>query len=222
MTVAAKLSLAESAYRQVKSDILACRLAPGTIITAYQLAPALGMSRTPVNDALKALCQDGLLQVIPRVGYLVTTLSVADIHEIYQLRLTLETLAAGLAAEHYTPAYRTQFEGWEQRSMELLKTYPVGHIRRPEVLIEANREFHVLVASISGNTRLAHSIAALIDESQRVYFLQFLPHGDVGDPHGEVFAAIEARDVEAARDAMARHVRDTQQLTLQAMAELRT
>jgi len=174
------------------------------------------MSRTPVHEALKALCQEGLLRVMPRIGYIVTPVSAGDIEEIFDLRLALEPLAAGLAAERVAAHDVASLRGQHERALQ-----NSGSVANPdylESLIAGNREFHVSVAVLSGNTRLARMVGGLLDEGQRIYFLYFRS-GRVpptADAHVDVLRALAARDPQAARDAMAAHVGEMRAGTLSA------
>lgn len=88
-----KGELAAAAYRQLKQDILSFRLAPEAVVLAPEQAERLGMSRAPVHEALKALCQEGLMRVVPRFGYIVTAITRSDIEDVFELRLMLEVPA---------------------------------------------------------------------------------------------------------------------------------
>ncbi len=206
-------SLASAAYRRLKADILACRLLPGTMLAALELAERLDMSRTPVHEALKALCHEGLLRVIPRVGYIVTPVSVSDIDGIFDLRLALEVLGAGRAAERGGERDVANLRDQQRRAKANL-----GSPDDPaylESLIAGNREFHVSVAALSGNQRLARMVGGLLDEGQRIYFLYFRSgRTAAGDPHEDVLRALAARDPDAARQAMAAHINDLREGTL--------
>ncbi len=211
----AATSLAGSAYQQLKADIVSCRLVPGTMLGAQQLAERFEVSRTPVHEALKALCQDGLLKVVPRVGYIVTPVTVADIDEIFDLRLSLEVLGAGLAAERVTDGDIAGLRAQHNRAQANLATGTVDDPAFLDSLIAGNREFHVTIAGLSGNERLAQIVGGLLDEGQRIYFLRFRSDRPPppGDPHADIVRGLEARDPDAARSAMAAHIHDTREGT---------
>lgn len=216
MTKPAGSSLAGRAYRQLKADILACRLLPGAMVGAAQLAERLGMSRTPVHEALKALCQEGLLQVLPRVGYIVTPVAVSDIVHIFDLRLSLEVLGAGHAAERATDRDVAILRGQHERARQSSTGGSLDDPAHIESLITGNRDFHVSVAALSGNHRLARIVGGLLDEGQRIYFLYFRSRRPpaLGDPHHDVIEALAARDPSAACEAMATHIGDQRDGTL--------
>ncbi len=208
-------SLAQSVHRQLKADILSCRLLPGSRMAAAQLAERFEVSRTPVHEALKALCQEGLLQVLPRVGYIVTPVTVADIDEIFDLRITLEVLGAGRAAELVTDQDIARLRAQHARAEENCGRGSTDDPAYLDSLMAGNREFHTTVAALSGNHRLARIVGGLLDEGQRIYFLYY--HSGrpppPGDPHDDVIRALAARDPAAARDAMAAHIQDHQEGT---------
>lgn len=214
VTRTTRSSLAESAYRQLKADILACRLLPGTMLGAPQLAASLEMSRTPVHEALKTLCQEGLLIVEPRVGYRVTPVTVRDIEEIFDLRLLNEVHGAGLAARRAAARDVEILRGQQERARENVGSGSADSPGYLESLVAGNRDFHVSVAAMSGNGRLARIVEGLLDEGQRIYFLYFLAHRPLVDTHAPVIDALAARDPDAAREAMAAHIRKLAEGTL--------
>ena len=171
------------------------------------------MSRTPVHEALKLLCTEGLVSVIPRVGYVVTEVSVADVQEVFQLRLVNETLAAELAAERVTPKDIEMFERLQRRVQAEGRSFGKDAASYRRYAIEANREFHLALAALSGNQRLIDLVASLLDAGRRTLLMDPMVEGYVYMPsndHTEVVAALAKRDRAAARDAMARHMREGQ------------
>jgi len=207
-------SLAEAAYRQLKADILSCRLLPGTMLGAPQLAESLEMSRTPVHEALKTLCQEGLLIVEARVGYRVTPVTVHDIEEIFDLRLLNEVHGAGLAAERAATRDVEILRDQNARALAIVGSRSSDDPAYLEALMASNREFHQSVAAMSGNQRLTRILAGLLDEGQRIYFLYFLTHKPFVNSHGPVIDALAARDPDATRQAMAAHLEEQAEGTL--------
>lgn len=212
-------SLAQKAYRQLKEDILSTKLKPGEMVLGTKIAQKYRMSRTPVHEALKLLCTEGLVSVIPRVGYVVTEMSVADVQEIFQLRLALEALAAELAVDHVTDRDIHDFERLQRKVQSEAKRFSKDPVAYRRFAIEANTEFHLALARLSVNERLIGLIEDLLDASRRILLIdptitayvdpvlmEALPTND----HGDVVAALARRDRQGARDATARHVRDGQ------------
>lgn len=133
---------------------------------------------------------------------------------IFSLRLLLEVPAAGLAAERAATRDVEILRAQDERAHEHSAQ---GSMKDPaclESVILNNREFHVSIATMSGNQRLAKSIGALLDEGQRIYHLYWLAHRPDWDPHTPIANALAARDPEAARQAMAAHLDDQAEGTL--------
>ena len=101
--VGAPLSLKDRAYAAIKEAILSLKLQPGTLLVETELARQLGISKTPVRDALQELEREGLVTRILFKGTYVTEVSARDAEEIFQLRAVLEGLAARLATPRLTP-----------------------------------------------------------------------------------------------------------------------
>lgn len=93
----------EKAYRELHQDIIQWRLLPGTVLAEVELSERLGVSRTPVREALSRLTAEGLTTAKGGRGVVVTDVSLETVRELYELRETLETKAAGLAAERGLP-----------------------------------------------------------------------------------------------------------------------
>jgi DNA-binding GntR family transcriptional regulator len=97
-------SIREAAYKHLRGAILSGSLLPGERISEPALAETLGLSRTPIREALQTLAKEGLVEVIPHKGARVRQLSVKEIEEVYQVRAVLESEAARLAACYATEA----------------------------------------------------------------------------------------------------------------------
>ena len=99
-------SLADKAYHAIRDLIVSLELAPGAVIDERALVDELGMSRTPVREALMRLAQEQLVEVYPRRGMFVTSVDVRDLARLSEVRAALEPEAARLAAERATEAER--------------------------------------------------------------------------------------------------------------------
>lgn len=84
------VSRKQAAYEYLKNKIITCAYEPGTIMNEQQLCDALGLSRTPVREALILLEQEGLVEVLPKKGFRITELNLNDINKIYEVRMLLE------------------------------------------------------------------------------------------------------------------------------------
>lgn len=147
--------LRDTVYSALRSDIIACRLSPGSELREPDLVTRYATGRSPVRDALLRLESDGLVTVVPRQFYRVTPISLRDAKDLLALRRILEPCAAGeavycvdrgaiealLAAVEYQPG--TDF-------------------------IDYNRNFHCALARCARNRRLAESCVRVIEQSERL------------------------------------------------------
>jgi DNA-binding GntR family transcriptional regulator len=158
----AQSSYSARAYSVLKERVLTCEYAPGSALNEGRLADELGISKTPVRQALAMLAHEGFVEVLPRQGYRVRDLSIADVQEIFNLRLLLEPAAAAMAAEHATAEQLQELRALaEEHDCEGDEDF-----RR---FVTQSRAFHVKLAEASGNGRLAATLTHLLEEMQRLY-----------------------------------------------------
>src|SRR5215469_8738306 len=168
------------------------------------LAEQLGISRTPVRQALERLVQEGLVRSDPRRGFWTRTYTAQDIHEIYDLRGALEVLALRLAAPHLSQEdLKAHLEALHAVRVEL-DTNPVLHFLQVDI------RFHMLITRASGNGRLIHSLSLL--RSQLCMFQTqdtFYPKRmEIAlNDHEQILLALLAGNVDEAAECLARHIR---------------
>jgi DNA-binding GntR family transcriptional regulator len=179
-----------------------------------QLADSMGVSKTPIREALGQLVQEGYVEVRPRQGYRVTDVTLADIHEVFAIRRMLEPAAAELAAEHATAEQLQELQ-------ELAQTrYIVGDSDTYEAFIAEDRTFHVRVAEASGNGRLAAALRGLLEETQRLFFLGLDLRDTADEQVREREALVEALlrgNHHVARDVAERQVESSRKRVMQAL-----
>jgi DNA-binding GntR family transcriptional regulator len=158
-----KQPLSEQAYRLIKNDIVTCKLAPGQMIGQAALTQAYQVGVTPIREALRQLAQEGFVQSVPRMGYIVSLITVQDIEEIYEMRMILEVSAVRMAAARGSVTQLTSI----LQSANFSYTYkdPVSYAE----FLTQNASFHHQIAVASGNQRLADSISKTLDELNRVF-----------------------------------------------------
>jgi len=152
------------AFDRIKQDIIRCALQPGKRVTEAQLSARYAMGKAPIRAALRGLCQAGFVRAIPRRGYVIIPVTVRDVQDITQVRLLLEPTAARLAAG------RIAAEQLARLSALCQVRYTPGE-RPREAAVSAHREFHLLIASASGNEKLAELLSGLYDEVERLIHL---------------------------------------------------
>jgi DNA-binding GntR family transcriptional regulator len=202
--------LTAQAYEQLRNDVLDGRIRPEEALFEVHLAERLGMSRTPVREALKLLVQQGYLEELPSRGYALPRRSLDDLREFFELREVLEAAATRYAALRATPA-----------ELQTLAQLCEAYAMEPQ-LARWNRlggEFHDLIIAAGHNGRLRSALEALNAQIQmsRRPVVQATPawrRTAIAD-HRAILAALQARDAEAAHRAAAEHVRHSFAATVQ-------
>ncbi len=193
-------SLRSQAAAFLRNAILSGEFKPGTVLNEKELADRFGVSKTPIREGLSLLEHEGLVQTIARRGYIVTPITVQHIHELFDLRIILESAAAERAALQITDA---QVQALGRLVPDLM---PEGDMAK---WLDRNVEFHHAVAMISGNERLARLIRQLLEEMQRMIAAGYVP-----GEHGKVLQALRERDPRRAAEAMKEHVEEVRRQTL--------
>jgi len=157
--------LSDRAYERIRHDIISCVLAPGAEISETQLCAQYRIGKAPVRMALNRLAHDGLVRAIPRRGYQVAPVTVKDIHDVFELRLMLEPVAARMAAGT-VGAQRLRALDEVARS-----SYEPGDPGSTSRFLEASKAFQVAIARATGNARLADAIERLLDDMTRLLHL---------------------------------------------------
>jgi DNA-binding GntR family transcriptional regulator len=190
-----KTSLRQKVYEALRQEIRKGALLPGDLLRERELADVYGVSKTPVREALSLLEQENLVKAIPRAGYIVTQLTFRDLQEVHQLRMTLESMAARLAAKNITDEELEELERLTGAS-------------DPDEAIVFNHQFHLAVARASGNSRLAKMIESLLDDMDRWAAIQMPSFSQSGlaSPHQREFDALKTRDPDVAEKAMREHI----------------
>jgi DNA-binding GntR family transcriptional regulator len=199
------LTKAEAAYVEVRAQLLEGTLAPGSTINQENLAAALGLSVTPLREALRRLEGEGLVELRPHRVVSVLPLTRRELGELCVARMRLEPLAASLAAEIATPRELKAISALARQS----------HAGDIHAQLRGHREFHQAVYLASHNKVLADLLAQLWTRTDR-YRAIVLRDRDLRKTsragHGRIAAALAARDVRAAADLTERHVGETLQL----------
>ena len=195
-------SRSELAYQKLRQAIQSGELKPGQRVMEVEIAEWLDISRTPVREALRRLESDGILEMEPRNGLVVGSISRQATLELYVMREVLEGTAARLCARN-----ASDIELLELR--ELVKREARLH-DDAEALVRHNRQFHEAVHRGAHNRYLEKSLSAVNDSMWLLGKSQMLlPERakSAAAEHAELFAAIERRDPDAAEEVARRHVR---------------
>lgn len=199
----AKYSLTGRVFKQLSDQILNGKYKPGDSLVETKLAKELGVSRTPVREALRQLEQEGLVASIPNKGVFVRGISAQDIEDIYAVRALIEGLAARWAAEKITEEELKSLK----EILDLMEFYTQkGDMDR---VSELDTQFHALIYSASKSKTLCLVLGNLH------HFVQKARIGSVKVPgranktlseHRAIVQAFESREPNAAEAALTEHV----------------
>lgn len=193
----------------LRDRILSGQLRSGDLILEKELAAQLDMSKTPVREALALLCEEGLVQLFPRRGYMVRTLTVEETLDTFDLRLILEGAACERAASRVSADQIARLRDLARydccggQKLALDNADALTH----------SFDFHVLIARASGNAALAAHIEKLLRESRRITAIGFV-YGE----HDTIVDALAARDAVAARRAMENHINSGREAAIAALS----
>ncbi len=197
-----KRSLAEVACDEIRKAIREGRIPTGAHLTEIDAAAWLGMSRTPVREAMRRLQSEGLLLNQPFRGALVMRLDVEDMRQMFEVRELLEPAAAAACALRATESEIDALHEVLQREAKVL--------RNPAALIPLNRQFHDLIMEAARNQFLTKSIAAVYSLIPLLGDSNLLdePHARAAHAqHLKILKAIRARDAILAETVARAHVR---------------
>jgi DNA-binding GntR family transcriptional regulator len=201
MTVAAPRTAHSYAYEALRTRILTGELLPGAPLIQASLAKDLGVSMTPVREALRDLATEGLVTLLPHKGAAVTSLDLADAKEIHTIRLKLEPDTTRLAVEHVTLDVLNRAEA----------LYTALSETTDRQWVVCNRDFHKLLLSAAPSPRLVGILSSLL-EAAALYVPLAITHRVGPDPQLEHRAILDGylrRDPEAAAQAVEAHIKSS-------------
>lgn len=201
-------SLAEQAYRILERMIVTLKLAPGTVATEGALIELTGMGRTPVREAIQRLSWEGLMEIRPRSGVVITSLDPKDIAKVLDTREGVECVLARDAARNAVPLHH------ERLQMASLAMKQAVDDENVEAFMDADKNFDTVLAAASANPFAARLAAPLQTHSRRFWFFLRSP-GDLHHSamaHTDLIQAIVSRDRDAAEKAATRLIREMRAL----------
>ncbi len=195
--------LRDIVFETLRKAILDGDLKPGERVMEVQLAEKLGVSRTPVREAIRKLELEGLLEMIPRKGAYVADVSIKDVLNVLEVRASLEGLAASLAAERITEDEIDSL----RKSAEEFETMNKNNDR--DGMVQKDTEFHSVLLNAARNNKLLSIVESLSDYVQRfrvIYFTEYSDAKNIMDDHRAILDAIKERDVEKANRVAQEHI----------------
>lgn len=189
--------------RHIKDSIIAHTLQPGDMINERRVAEQLGVSRTPVREAIQLLQDEGWLTVIPRKGTVVREPERGDMEEILQLRNMIALSSLEMGGHTVSPEEIAHFEELLARQEETMANEDAV------AFMDACMELHLGIVRLARNKRLLEFAQDLCDNFHRmgIHTLIRTPlFTECVDGHGSIIRALAAGDVKGAEEAMARHI----------------
>ena len=204
----------DDVYERLRDEILSCALQPGAPIHEQDLAQRFEVSKSPIRDALLRLQEQNLVEVLPRKGYRVRPISLADAVEMYEMRALYERECALRAIDNAADEALAALDEFRKmpRGLDLPKW------------IAYNRRFHLAVAGICGNSRLTRAASDVIEQFDRLTVVSLrgveapLRLETFVDEHGLIIDALQARDKRQVGALVRDHVDASRKRTLAMLA----
>ncbi len=204
------LPLRDVVFNTLRQAILRGELAPGERLMEIQLADRLGVSRTPIREAIRKLELEGLVLMIPRKGAEVARISEKSLRDVLEVRRSLEELATELACQRMS---EEQIGELSEAKEAFARAVEHGDIME---MAETDERFHDVIYRGTGNDRLVQILNNLREQMYR-YRLEYIKDADKRQvllvEHDNIFRAISAHHVAEAKEAMREHI-DNQEITV--------
>lgn len=210
------LPLRDVVFNTLRQGILRGELKPGERLMEIHLADQLGVSRTPIREAIRMLELEGLVIMMPRKGAMVASISKEDLKDFLEVRKALDRLAVSLACERITP------EGLVSLKASALNFKDVTKTLDSTKIAEADVAFHDEIHKASGNKRLSVMVNNLAERIYRYRFEYIKESYDcvqLIEEHDEIVKCIEKGDKKGAVVAIDRHI-DNQESSIIKQLEL--
>ena len=195
--------LREIVYEELKRQILVGEIAPGTRMMEVELADVMGVSRTPVREAIRKLEKEGLVSIEPRKGAYASNVSIKDMVDVLEVRQGLEGMAAAMASGKIT-------ESQKKELLSIIEKYKAAvEAANVEEIIRYDEEFHSMIIAISGNKTLMQVFSTVQELALRfryIYYDDFNRYESMPKEHQHIEEAIITGDAEKAQVAAEEHV----------------
>ena len=197
------LPVRDVVFQTLRQAILRGELKPGERLMEIHLAQKLGVSRTPVREAIHKLELEGLVLMIPRKGAVVAEITLRDLEEVLEVRMALEELAVRSACRRINKEQLAELRELAESFKAALSGEDVS------AYVEADVALHDAIYAATGNSRLVQMLSNLREQMYR-YRMEYLKdrgaHTRLAMEHEEILTALENRDEAAAVKSMRFHV----------------
>ena len=208
----------EIVYETIKKEIIDATRKPGDIFNEKEFAANMGISRTPVREAVLRLSNEGLLVVMPRRGTFVSHISMADVRDMYQVRKILEPQIAYIAAQKCDKDIVKQWRNFFKEEKTTGKSHSKDYIhpgnKTLDVYSDSDALFHIFIAECTGNKLLISQVEELMTLTQRIRCLTNAVMEDrflsAVAEHIAITKALTASDSDGAAKAMLVHLENSE------------
>ncbi|MBP1933873.1 GntR family transcriptional regulator [Ammoniphilus resinae] len=201
-------SLRDIVLESLRDAIISGELKPGEHLKERDLAGQMGISTTPIKEALRILGHEGLVETVPRRGTFVSTMVDSSVEELLMLKASLEGLSARLAAMKMSEEEMEDL----RRQIQLMEKLSCAKEEKREQLTEENENFHVMIRAGAKNSIITQMIMNVVayDQAIRKRALQFNVEVEEGfSEHRQIYEAIQERNAELAEQRMKNHIMRT-------------
>lgn len=205
------LPLREVVFKTLRNAIIQGEFQPGERLMEITLAKKLGVSRTPVREAIRMLELEGLVVMIPRKGAEVANITAKDLKDALEVRMALESLSVRLACE------RIDEEGKEELKRACMKFKEAINSKLVPAIVEADEHFHNVIYKASKNPKLINMAQNLREQVYRYrveYVKDFSYHDNLIREHDQITMAILKGDKESAERIMDEHIYNQEQIVI--------
>ena len=203
LNISEYLPLRDVVFKTLREAILKGDLAPGERLMEIKLANQLGVSRTPIREAIRKLELEGLVVMVPRKGAEVAKITEKDLRDVLEVCASLEELAISLACERITDEKIAELKEALEQFRTVIKGKDVTKIAQMDVA------FHDVIFEATQNARLVQMVNNLREQMYRYrleYLKDFSTHSRLDEEHVKIFEAVSARDIERATALIREHI----------------
>ncbi|KUM73384.1 GntR family transcriptional regulator [Streptomyces curacoi] len=197
------VSLREQAREAVRTQIVLGQIEPGQVESVINVAAALGVSVTPVREAIMDLANLGMVEIIRNRGFRVPVLTDHDLDEIFRIRTMLEAPAMADVVEALNGASVPQFRQLAEQITDAAREGDLASF------LDLDRQFHLGLLELLGNRRLVTMVGQLRDQARMQGLQKLADQGELtqsGEEHIAIVDAIESGDGELAAELMRKHL----------------
>ena len=193
-------------YDHLKEKLINCEYAPGSMLNEARLTEELGVSRTPIRQALNCIEQEGFIRILPKKGIVVREISLNDVRQIFQVRIEIEPVALKMSGNFLLQEelvnYQKIFQGQDPDNQADFRT---------------DREMHMYIINHCGNRYIIDMMRRVFEENTRIIIStkqHILKFHDAREEHLGILNLLIEREFERAAQEMARHIENCKKAAL--------